>query len=46
VVTLPSHAHESFRAGTADLLEAGSIATIEVVDGDQFDCTVELATPS
>ncbi len=44
VVTLPAAAHDALRAGTADLLEAGSIAAIEVVAGDQFDCVVELAT--
>jgi valyl-tRNA synthetase len=42
-VTLPPAMHDSFRAGTADLLEAGSIATIELIDGEQFDCDVELA---
>ena len=46
VVMLPAASHESFRAGTADLLEAGSIAAIEVVDSDQFECTVELAAAS
>jgi valyl-tRNA synthetase len=43
VVTLPAALHESFRAGTADLLEAGSIAAIELVDGEVFECMVELA---
>jgi len=42
-VTLPTAAQAPFRAGTADLLEAGSIAAIEVVDGEAFDCQVELA---
>ena len=46
IVTLPASLHESFRAGTADLLEAGSIAAIEVVEGEQIDCTVELAIAS
>jgi valyl-tRNA synthetase len=45
-VTLPAVMHDAFRTGTADLLEAGSIATIEVVDGEQFDCAVELASAS
>jgi valyl-tRNA synthetase len=46
VVMLPAASHDSFRAGTADLLEAGSIATIEVVDSEPFDCTVALAGAS
>jgi valyl-tRNA synthetase len=46
VVMLPAASHDSFRAGTADLLEAGSIATIEVVDSEPFDCTVALAAAS
>jgi valyl-tRNA synthetase len=46
VVMLPAASHESFRAGTADLLEAGSIAAVEVVDSEQFDCTVALAAAS
>jgi valyl-tRNA synthetase len=45
-VTLPAELHGSLRAATADLLEAGSIATIEVVDGEQLDCSVELAIAS
>ncbi len=45
-ITLPAALHESFRVGTADLLEAGSIATVEVVEGEQFECAVELATAS
>ena len=46
VVKLPAALHDSLRAGTADLLEAGSIAAIEVVDSDQFECTVALAAAS
>jgi valyl-tRNA synthetase len=46
VVTLPAALSESFRAGTADLLEAGSIRALEDVDGDQLVCTVELAVAS
>jgi valyl-tRNA synthetase len=45
-VTLPTSLHESFRAGTADLLEAGSIAALELVDGEPFECAVELAIAS
>jgi valyl-tRNA synthetase len=45
-VTLPAALQGSLRAATADLLEAGSIATIEVVDGEQLDCSVELAIAS
>ena len=36
-VTLPAAAHPALRAATADLLEAGSIAAIEVVDGEALD---------
>jgi valyl-tRNA synthetase len=46
LVTLPAALSESFRAGTADLLEAGSIRSIEDVEGDQLVCTVELAVAS
>jgi valyl-tRNA synthetase len=45
-VTLPAALHASFRTASADLLEAGSIATIEVDDGEQLECTVELAVAS
>jgi valyl-tRNA synthetase len=42
-VTLPERLQAAFRAGSADLLEAGSIAAIEVATGEAFDCNVELA---
>ena len=45
-ITLPSPTHESFRAGTADLSEAGSVTTIELVEGEPFECVVELASTS
>jgi hypothetical protein len=38
--------HDSFRAGTADLLEAGSIAAIDLDGGESFECAVELAAAS
>jgi valyl-tRNA synthetase len=43
VVTLPNALHAAFRAGSDDLLEAGSITAVEVVDGEQLDCKIELA---
>ena len=43
LVTLPGALHAAFRAGEDDLLEAGSIKAIEVVDGAQLGCEVELA---
>jgi valyl-tRNA synthetase len=42
-VTLPGALQPALRAGTADLLEAGSIATIDVVDGEALECNVDLA---
>ncbi len=42
-VTLPGALQPALRAGTADLLEAGSIATNDVVDGEALECNVELA---
>jgi len=43
VVSLPDARADALRAGTDDLVEAGSIRTLEVVAGDQFDCDVQLA---
>ena len=46
VVTLPESLHAAFAAGRADLLEAGSIDAVDVVDGEPFDCEVQLSDAS
>jgi valyl-tRNA synthetase len=43
VVTLPDGRERALRAGTDDLVEAGSIHDLDVVSGEQFDCDVQLA---
>ena len=46
LVRLPATLGEAFEAGRADLVEAGSIAEIEVVDDPRFTCEVALAATS
>jgi valyl-tRNA synthetase len=45
-VTLPATLGSAFESGRADLVEAGSIAEIAVVEGTQFTCEVVLAATS
>jgi valyl-tRNA synthetase len=44
VVHAPASTHGALEAGSADLLDAGSIRRITVVEGDTVSTTVELAT--
>jgi valyl-tRNA synthetase len=43
VVTAPAALHAAVTAGGADLADAGSIAAMLLVDGDQMSCAVTLA---
>jgi valyl-tRNA synthetase len=43
VVTAPAALHAAVTAGGADLADAGSIAAMSLVDGDQMSCAVTLA---
>jgi valyl-tRNA synthetase len=44
VVTAPAGAHPGLDAARDDLIEAGSIRELRIVDGDELRCAIELAT--
>ncbi len=43
VVTAPAALHAAVIAGDGDLRDAGSIATVSLVEGDAFSCAITLA---
>ena len=45
-VTAPADLHDSLAAGEADLCDAGSIATVTVIEGAELSCAVVLAPPT
>ncbi len=45
-VTAPADLHDSLAAGQADLCDAGSIATVTVIEGAELACAVVLAPPA
>ena len=45
-VTAPADLHDSLAAGRADLCDAGSIATVTVIEGSELSCAVVLAPPA
>ncbi len=46
VVTAPAALHGALASGEADLLDAGTISTMSIVDGEQLSCAVTLAAGS
>ena len=46
VVRAPRTAHAALAAGRADLVDAGTIAAFELVDGEALTCEIELAQPA
>jgi valyl-tRNA synthetase len=45
-VTAPADLHDSLAAGEADLCDAGSIATVHVIEGAELSCAVVLTPPT
>ena len=45
VITAPAVLHAAIAAGDRDLRDAGSIATLTIVEGAEFGCTITLAPP-
>ena len=45
-MTAPADLHDSLAAGQADLCDAGSIATVTVIEGAELACAVVLAPPA
>ena len=43
VVTAPAALHAAVTAGDGDLRDAGSIATVTIVEGGAFSCAITLA---